>query len=75
MQAQIEILPIKKKLEIIDYAKTFGRNVAAKKYDLAGSTITYWTKIEENLKEQKIKASKIEIHKGPTLNTMILRII
>ena len=33
---------------------------------IAGSTITYGTKREEDLKAQKNKANKITIHKGPT---------
>ena len=37
-----------------------------KKNDLAGSTITYWTKREEDLKAQKNKANKITIHKRTT---------
>lgn len=53
-------------MEIIDYAKAFSRNVASKKYDLSGNTITYWTKREENLKAQKNKENKITIHKGLT---------
>ena len=42
----------KKKLEIIDYAKAYVRNNAAKKYDLAISTITYWMKEKDNLLNQ-----------------------
>ena len=36
--------PIKYKLEVIDYARANGRNIAAEKFNLAPSAITYWMK-------------------------------
>jgi len=45
-----------KKLEIIDYSRAYGRNIAEKKYDLAGSNIIYWIKMEDELKNQLIKS-------------------
>ena len=58
-------------LEIIDYSRAYGRNISDKKFDLAGSTIIYWMKMEDELRNQKNKKLKITIHKDLNLNMLI----
>ena len=67
----IRNIPIKKQLEIIDYVKAYCRNIATKKFDLEKCTITYWMKMEGELKVQKNKDLRITVHKDPKLKNMI----
>ncbi len=43
----------------------YGSNFAFKEFDLAGSTIIYQMKMEDELRIQKNKENKITIYKGP----------
>lgn len=56
-------ITIKEKLNILDEAKTKGRNKTALKYGIAESTLTYWKQQENKLMESSNKNIKITLHK------------
>lgn len=57
-------IPIKRKLEIIEYAKLHGNNEADKFAGVCTKTIRKWRKNEEDFKNIQDPNKKITLHKG-----------
>ena len=57
-------IPIKRKLEIIEYTKYHGNNEAAKFGGVCTKTIRKWRKNEEDFKNIQDPNKKITLHKG-----------
>ena len=52
-------------MEVIDFAKANGRNKTALKFNIAESTLAYWSKREQLYKKALNKSKRVTFHQGP----------